>query len=431
MTKAELAKKSKTDLVKFAKRELALTLKPALTKDEMISLIQKADRAKQKLAANKPAKAAAKKAKLAAKKPAKAVAKTTAKKPAKAATAKPAVTIAAKTTAKRSAQASAGRSVIAKPKIAEPVVEAVSIPAPQRNRTNGGEEAVTESKYYVAPAQEHIHPTYEPAQRYYDDTITLLVRDPHSVFSYWDMHDDTPGRVAHSHGIDAAGCQFVLRVYDVTGAAFDTANGHICFDLSVEGTTGSYYINVPRDGRDYIVEIGLKDGNGNFYMMARSNVITVPRASVSDRLDEEWMIADEDFWKIYSLSGGFGQLGSSEEVAEFMKKRLAGQEASGAVSSFSSEALVGKKKDDFWFRLDCELIVYGATEPDAVVTLGDKLVTLRPDGTFTTRFAMPDGLRILPVKAVSQNRKNEKTITPTLSRTTTSFEDVNRGTENI
>ena len=42
MTKGELAIKTKTDLVKLAKRKFGLVLKPALTKDEMISLILKA-----------------------------------------------------------------------------------------------------------------------------------------------------------------------------------------------------------------------------------------------------------------------------------------------------------------------------------------------------------------------------------------------------
>ncbi|MFQ5431449.1 MAG: DUF4912 domain-containing protein [Nitrospinota bacterium] len=424
MNKAELKEKTKADLVKLAKRIFGLALKPALVKDEMISLIQKADRAKRKLSAAKPAK----KAKPATKKTTakrSAAAKPTAKKAAK----KSAAPVAAKR--KRTAKAPAAeKPVAAKPAARKTIVDTVAIPAPPQNRPNGGEEAVTESKYYVAPVQEHIHPTYEPQERYGDDRVTLLVRDPHWIFSYWDMNDDTPGRVAHSHGIDAGHCDTALRVYDVTGLDFDGTNGQICFDLGVGGMTGSYYINVPSDGRSYCVEIGLKDGQGSFYVMARSNVITVPRASVSDRMDEEWMIADEEFWEMYSLSGGFGPVGSSEELAEQMQKRLAGEEASGAVSSFSSEAVVGKKNDDFWFRLDCELIVYGATEPDAVVTLGDKPVTLRPDGTFTARFAMPDGLRVLPARAVSASHKHEKTITPTLSRSTTSFEDINRETEN-
>lgn len=404
MTKIELGKKTKTDLVKLAKRKFGLTLKPALVKEEMISLIQNAAHAKKKLSASK----------VAAKKPAMKAAP-----PAKKKSARP---------------AAAKRKKPAEPIKIDKVTEVrQEIPATAaRARVHTGEEAVIESKYYVAPVQEHIHPTYEPPERYNDDRIVLLVRDPFCIFSYWDLHGDTPKRVSQKHRVDAGSCEIVLRVYDVTGKEFNGRNGNSYFDISVGTTAGNWYIKVPHDDRFYCVEIGLRDSEGNFYPMARSNIIPVPREGVSDRLDEEWMVAEEDFWKMYGLSGGFGALGSSEEVMEAMRKRLEGEVASGAVSSFgASEMMVRGKQEDFWFHLNCELIIYGATEPDAEVTLGGNRVKLRPDGTFTTRFALPDGLRVIPAKAVSADKKHEKSITPTLSRTTTSFEDINRQTEQL
>jgi hypothetical protein len=47
------------------------------------------------------------------------------------------------------------------------------------------------------------------------------------------------------------------------------------------------------------------------------------------------------------------------------------------------------------------LIIYGATEPDATVTIGDRQIKLRPDGTFSFRFALPDGEYSLPAAARS------------------------------
>ncbi|HMP82566.1 MAG TPA: DUF4912 domain-containing protein [Verrucomicrobiota bacterium] len=55
----------------------------------------------------------------------------------------------------------------------------------------------------------------------------------------------------------------------------------------------------------------------------------------------------------------------------------------------------------FWFNINAELVVYGATEPDANVTVGGRPVKLRPDGTFSFRFSLPDGQYELPVVAVS------------------------------
>jgi hypothetical protein len=53
----------------------------------------------------------------------------------------------------------------------------------------------------------------------------------------------------------------------------------------------------------------------------------------------------------------------------------------------------------FWFNVNAELIIYGATEPDAQVSLGDRVIRLRPDGSFSYRFALPDGEYALPAVA--------------------------------
>jgi len=55
----------------------------------------------------------------------------------------------------------------------------------------------------------------------------------------------------------------------------------------------------------------------------------------------------------------------------------------------------------FCLRLNAELVVYGATEPDANVTIAGRPIQLRPDGTFSYRFALPDGNYQLPVTATS------------------------------
>ena len=55
----------------------------------------------------------------------------------------------------------------------------------------------------------------------------------------------------------------------------------------------------------------------------------------------------------------------------------------------------------FWFNVNAELIVYGSTEPDATVTMGGRRIQLRPDGSFSFRFALPNGNYELPVAARS------------------------------
>jgi hypothetical protein len=71
-----------------------------------------------------------------------------------------------------------------------------------------------------------------------------------------------------------------------------------------------------------------------------------------------------------------------------------------------------------WFWVNAELIVYGATEPDASVTFQGKPIELRPDGTFSMRFALPDGVQVMPIRATSADRIDDRVITPIVSRET-------------
>lgn len=55
----------------------------------------------------------------------------------------------------------------------------------------------------------------------------------------------------------------------------------------------------------------------------------------------------------------------------------------------------------FWFNVNADLIIYGATQPDATVMIGGQPIQLRPDGTFSCRLALPDGEYELEVAATS------------------------------
>ena len=253
---------------------------------------------------------------------------------------------------------------------------------------------------------------------YGDNLIYLLIRDPYWIYSYWEIQKDHQEKALKELGGDWGCVRSVLRVYDIT----DTEINPPFFDISLQGMADHWFVNVGAN-RSYYVEIGLLHRDGRFIVLARSNRVTTPRDGMSDVLDEQWMGIDFD--KIYALSGGFEVGKSSMELKKMMQERLqkAVTSGSGAVSSFSSPV---KKKNErkFWFVLDCELIVYGATEPDATVTLQGKEVKLRPDGTFSLRFALPDGKIVLDAVATSGDGVEQRKIIPVVERNTTTPEPV-------
>ena len=103
-----------------------------------------------------------------------------------------------------------------------------------------------------------------------------------------------------------------------------------------------------------------------------------------------------------------------------MKRALfSGILASPGITSVSSPGKkITPRERSFWLVVNTELIVYGATEPDAKVSVQGKEIKLRPDGTFTLRFALPDGKQVIPVNAVSADQVDERTITPIVTKET-------------
>lgn len=256
-----------------------------------------------------------------------------------------------------------------------------------------------------------------------EDNIVLLVRDPYWLHVYWDISKQTLLEARVAFGDEWDSVRSVLRVYDVTGVDFDGGNAHSHFDIDVDGTANNWYINSQVPNRTYCVDIGLISPSGRFLVLARSNKATTPRDMPSDMIDdEEYIIPDWEFDKIYALSGGFTfDSGSgSIELKELIEKALAAEIGSGAPGSMmvSSPGAALERGRGFWFRVGTELIVYGATEPDARVTVQGRPVRLRPDGTFSLRFALPDGVQVIPATAESADGVDSMTITPVVEKHT-------------
>ena len=60
------------------------------------------------------------------------------------------------------------------------------------------------------------------------------------------------------------------------------------------------------------------------------------------------------------------------------------------------------QSENFWFSLNAELVIYGATDPAGRVSIGGRAIQLHPDGTFSYRFALPDGRYELAIEAASK-----------------------------
>ncbi|MFA4966671.1 MAG: DUF4912 domain-containing protein [Candidatus Margulisiibacteriota bacterium] len=294
-----------------------------------------------------------------------------------------------------------------KAQIKKPGKKKAALAAPEMNLR--GEERAEESKYYSGPVIQKFSGArpYELPQGYGDNRIVIMVRDPYWIYAYWEINQNKLQEIRSELGAKFDQAKLILRVYDAQNWNF--------FDLPVHGLAGNWYINVGRPNTSYCVDVGFLTAEGIFICAARSNVVVTPRDSMSEVIDEEWMIPDWE--RMYALSGGFRVGQGSLELRQMMEKRLLQQISSPGVSSLFSPVRP-KQPRPFWLVANCEVIVYGATEPTASVTIQGSPVKLRSDGTFSARYAFPDGEQAIPVEATRDDGCEKKKITPIVKRRT-------------
>jgi len=256
---------------------------------------------------------------------------------------------------------------------------------------------------------------YELPQGYGSTKIVLMVRDPYWLHAYWEIAEDVSETVTSALGPDGWYTSTrALRVHDVTDVEFDGSNARRTIHIDINNDANNWYISVDRPNRAYCAELGLVSPEGRFVLLSRSNVVRTPRAGVSEVIDEEWMT-------ISAIERYYPQparLPASPEMVSAVLERMAREMGSEFVSSISSPGMIPAKRKGFWLTASVEVIVHGATLPDANVTIQGHPVKLRPDGTFSTRFALPDGQQVLPIEASSRDGTMRRSITTKLSRET-------------
>jgi len=287
--------------------------------------------------------------------------------------------------------------------------------AAELDKIEKAQEEAEQAKYELGPTAPEEFPLprgKELPPEYGRDRLVLMMRDPYWAHAYWEVTQDTINLAKSELGPEHAGSVSVLRIYELEGGETKQL-----FDIELSSNATNWYINTGKPGASFCAEIGIRTQSGRFYTLVRSNTITMPPVGMSNVVDEKWMSLQEEFERMYALSGGFAVGSSSAEMRQLFEKRLQQEISSGALFSMMSPAYKEKKRG-FWLNVDAELIVYGATEPDANVTVQGNTIKLRPDGTFTLRFALPDGKQTIDVAAVSADQKETRTITPEVERRT-------------
>ncbi len=181
------------------------------------------------------------------------------------------------------------------------------------------QERIAESKYYTGPANYMTAGEHGELQRTYgEDRIVLMTRDPFVVHAYWEA---TPPRLDREKAWFGWNSKLCVRIYDITGVQFDGRNAVGYFDQEVFERAGNWYFDLGRPSHSFCADLGLLSPEGRFLTLARSNYVTMPRDGVSDAVDDEWMLVDEEFWKLYGSHGFQGSSAGMQEKEMVRRRR--------------------------------------------------------------------------------------------------------------
>ena len=114
-------------------------------------------------------------------------------------------------------------------------------------------------------------PSEEMPSEYGENEITLMIVDPYKLFAFWEVREDT---------LKIFKGDLQIRLYDITGVDFNKSDANSYLDLPVTERIGRTYIDAVPE-KEFIADIGIVY-EGIFITIARSNIVSTPRASVSE-----------------------------------------------------------------------------------------------------------------------------------------------------
>ena len=248
------------------------------------------------------------------------------------------------------------------------------------------------------------------------DRIVLLVRDAFWVQAVWELSRQSVERAQAAMAEQWHTAKPAIRLIQLDSRGTTSTAERVVREIEIHGGVKTWYIDVQDSPKSYRVDIGYLGNNGRFFGIARSNSVSTPRPGNGD---ENWSDIAENCEKIYALSGGYTEDGGTRELQEMFEERLGRPMGSPVAARYGvgADKLLHRNRD-FQFDVEAEMIIYGATKPNAHVTLAGTPIKLRPDGSFSARLSMPDRRQVLPVVASSPDGVEQRTVVLAIERNT-------------
>jgi uncharacterized protein len=132
--------------------------------------------------------------------------------------------------------------------------------------------------------------------------------------------------------------------------------------------------------------------------------------------DAEAMRLDGSLFGSMQHVTGSGQMQPIESLSSYIFPSGVGAWAMPTTSGLTMSgigmgaSMPPERNRKFWLIADAELIVYGATEPDATVYVDGEPIKLNADGTFRFQMSFQDGQLRFPIFAVAADGEQNRAI---------------------
>ena len=292
----------------------------------------------------------------------------------------------------------------------------------------------------------------ELPEAYGTQKLLLMARDPHWIYSHWDFTREQQRRYnalsAHHH--------LVLRLH------MDTPTDQPVTEIHVHPESRCWFLHADRAAAKYVGELGYYRADHKWVTIVTSSpVVTPPNGTSEDKTVEfasvpaepaakaepprpaerlfapryawiqgelfaeaaqplqparqdwltlasapvtaEWTPArDRAIAEEISRHGRARAQTGSIEISELVRRQGGMAMPEGVVlEAVSSPLGEAQRAKEFGLKVNTDLVVYGETKPDASVTFDGRPITIREDGTFSCRLALPDGEYEVVVEAIS------------------------------
>ncbi len=128
-------------------------------------------------------------------------------------------------------------------------------------------------------------PEQELPSEYGKDRAVILVVDPTFVFTYWEVRKESLDEAARHVGSEA---KLTLRFYDVSSSYSPEQSSF--WDVEVFDRLGNWYLRLAHPEQNLCLDVGVKNAQGHFYRIARSNLVKLPPQSLAKPGPIKWMV---------------------------------------------------------------------------------------------------------------------------------------------